>query len=186
MECSESQEEFSWDYKTPVLLDMRSPSDGLQILAEQNEKHKENCNAWGTMVQQVQRLGGCIKTAQGWASETLPMLHSGRKAESQVSGIRDRTRSCLGKGQRMWMQTLRNRTECLSVWVIIFSFLPSFFTPLKFHLSHWSPEEQTNRHCSLPQPTGAATAVVTLELGQQKALRRFAGGDVGVTDEVPT
>lgn len=80
------------------------------------------------------------------------------------------------------MQTLRNRTECLSVWVIIFS----FFTPLKFHLSHWSPEEQTNRHCSLPQPTGAATAVVTLELGQQKALRHFAGGDVGVTDEVPT
>lgn len=38
----------------------------------------------------------------------------------------------------------------------------------------------------LPQLTGAAAAAVTLELGQQKALRRFAGGDVGVTDEVPT
>lgn len=58
------------------LLDVRSPSDELQILAEQNEKHKESYNARGTTVQQVQRLDRCIKTAQGWTSKTLPVLYS--------------------------------------------------------------------------------------------------------------
>lgn len=51
MKHFESREEFSWNYKTHVFIDMQSPSARLWTLTVQNGKHKETCNTRETTVQ---------------------------------------------------------------------------------------------------------------------------------------
>lgn len=78
---------------------------------------------------------------------------------------------------------------CFSPQVIIFSFLFSFFTPLKFHLRHQTQSEQTNMHCSLSKPTTLTGLLSKLQwhLSRGAQTTRAAHrGNAWVTDEVQT